>query len=124
MGDWCGSCKKNRNLAIEIADAVKALKSLANIVQKRTLYPRKKTAFFLNGVLFSLDEGLLMGDPLFGPPLKKRLLYHPFCFIVCYFLYSLFFIFMAIVYVDFIASDYIRTLVIGVDFLCQCIVAN
>jgi hypothetical protein len=36
MGDWCGSGKKNRNLAIERADAVKALKSLANIVQKRT----------------------------------------------------------------------------------------
>jgi hypothetical protein len=33
MGDWCGSCKKNRNLAIEIADAVKALKSLANMAQ-------------------------------------------------------------------------------------------
>jgi hypothetical protein len=37
------------------------LKSLANIVQKRTLYPRKKTAFFLNGILYSLDEGLLIG---------------------------------------------------------------
>jgi hypothetical protein len=66
MGDWCGSCKKNRNLAIERADADKALKSLANIVQKRTLYPRKKTAFFLNGILYSLDEGLLMGDPFFS----------------------------------------------------------
>ena len=66
MGDWCGSGKKNRNLAIERADAVKALKSLANIVQKRTLYPRKKTAFFLNGILYSLDEGLLMGDPVFS----------------------------------------------------------
>jgi hypothetical protein len=65
MGDWCGSGKKIRNLASEIADAVKALKSLANMVQKRTFYPRKKTAFFLNGILFSLDEGLLMGDPLF-----------------------------------------------------------
>ena len=50
-------------LAIERADAVKASKSLANMLQKRTFYPRKKTAFFLNGVLFSLDEGLLMTDP-------------------------------------------------------------
>jgi len=65
MGDWCGSGKKIRNLASEIADAVKALKSLANMVQERTFYPRKKTVFFLNGILFSLDEGLLMGDP--GP---------------------------------------------------------
>jgi hypothetical protein len=39
------------------------------------LYPRKKTAFFLNGILYSLDEGLLMGDPYvvsFSILLKKR----------------------------------------------------
>jgi len=79
MGDWCGSGKKIRNLASEIADAVKALKSLANMVQERTFYPRKKTVFFLNGVLFSLDEGLLMGDPFINSPghasyCQKRLL--------------------------------------------------
>ncbi|OKY76117.1 MAG: hypothetical protein BM485_02385 [Desulfobulbaceae bacterium DB1] len=61
--DWCGSGKKNRNPASEIADAVKALTSLANMVQGRTFCPRNKTAFFLNGILFSLGEGLLMGDP-------------------------------------------------------------
>jgi hypothetical protein len=27
------------------------------------LAPFKKTAFFLNGGVYSLDEGLLMGDP-------------------------------------------------------------
>ncbi|OKY76115.1 MAG: hypothetical protein BM485_02375 [Desulfobulbaceae bacterium DB1] len=79
MGDWCGSGKKIRNLASEIADAVKALKSLANMVQERTFYPRKKTVFFLNGVLFSLDEGLLMGDhPLQqNPPTTYDYSAHP-----------------------------------------------
>jgi hypothetical protein len=31
------------------------------------LAPFKKTAFFLNGGVYSLDEGLLMGDPLRTP---------------------------------------------------------
>jgi hypothetical protein len=75
MGDWCGSCKKNRNLAIERADAVKALKSQANIVQKRALYPRKKTVLFLNGVLFSLAEGLLMGAPFPNNRFDRKILY-------------------------------------------------
>jgi hypothetical protein len=61
MGDWCGSFKLTPEH--EITDAVNTLESLVKFKLNWNFNLARKDSFFLNGVLYSLDEGLLMGDP-------------------------------------------------------------
>jgi hypothetical protein len=50
---------------LEIPDADNKSKLQAKLVSNSNFLTSQENSFFLNGIYYSLDEGLLMGDPLF-----------------------------------------------------------
>jgi len=61
MGDWCGA--RHRHFEIEITGAGKeALITMAEETPNVT-FARKNKVFSLNGEVYLLTKGLLMGDP-------------------------------------------------------------